>query len=266
MEPVAPPGVLAPEADLMAEPAVDASAFSAHYREHVESNGVARSVAPKLKGVDDALCEIAFEQMLHKAIIDSVLSARADSAVCPVEQRAVLPVLDAAFETEALCEPGPDDELCPMMDKCEIVLMAESTLSRAEARLLGFVGKGMRLPGECADGDASLCLVCRRKQTAQWYYDRLWTGREAPFLLQSYQNKVDQPGEYALSSCILPWNGRFLGIAAPIVLHDRAKYRFSTLPNGKRLLAQQDVYFRQASAATPPPGGEPSGAASLCSS
>ena len=84
-----------------------------------------------------------------------------------------------------------------------------------------------------------MCLLCQRNTIAEQFFMIKASGQamKAQHIIQHYCNIVGIADEYTLEDCILSERGKWEGIVAPIVMHNRKNYRYVE-KNGIKCLEQ----------------------------
>ena len=136
------------------------------------------------------------------------------------------------YEEAFLREPIGAQRQCASNAKCQgLQIMGAS----------GFVLREFVMPGEpspSANDKRSLCLMCRRYEIARLFY--LHESRREPLCsniaVSPYYNLVGVPGEYNISDTLVS-EGKYTGLALPVVCHSRSAYTQTTV-NGVKAYIQ----------------------------
>ncbi len=137
-----------------------------------------------------------------------------------------------AYEEAFLREPIGAERPCASNAQCQGLKIMGSS---------GFVLREFTMPGSpmpAANDKRSLCLMCRRYEIARLYF--LYESRREPLCANiaaaPYYNLVGVPGEYNISDTIVS-EGKYTGLALPVVCHSRSAYTQTTV-NGVKAYIQ----------------------------
>jgi len=172
-----------------------------------------------------ALKVVLDNSTFQKSLLAHDMSSKMDNHVVPVVPRAY----EESYMRECIIA---DEKPCSMGQYCECNFIDEHN---------GFVGVAFVMPEINSDA-RGLCILCLRKLTQMLFYRVQKSEYKSSYMIQTYGNVCDQPGEYHSSAMlVMPPHGPVHCMPLPIVAHQRNKY-YVVHEDGYRRLKQRNVY------------------------
>lgn len=188
----------------------------------------------------------AFEHVLprDRDLIDSYLFeipiVHFDLTRLNLEQlRSKVEPVSRAYENQYLREPTGTERRCVMGKDCEGHFVNSGGP--------GFTLREFLLPSQQEAVERTrilprlrhMCLLCQRNKIAEQFFMIKASGQamKAQHIIQNYCNIVGIADEYVLEDCILSDRGKWEGLVAPLVMHNRKNYKFVE-KNGLKCLQQ----------------------------
>ena len=148
-----------------------------------------------------------------------------------------VPLVTKTYEESFMRECiNSNEKPCAMMNNCECMKIDEGNQ---------FIGTQFLLPGEIADSEPRMCILCHRQLTQKLFFDLMYNGMTFQFPIQKYGNICGTPGEYSNEVMLFcPTNGPLHCMPYPSASHQRNRYSVY-INYGTRYLKQHRMAFEE---------------------